>query len=280
MAEKTAKESFPGAIKKADAFFYEGDGVRKGKADIIREVPFAVRLNGKHLVTLACAGIHLRELAVGHLYAEGWIRDRNDITSIRLAKNSVSVRTRNGPGQQHPVASPRPASGVPSVKTIGSSGARLSGRKSGRPERRAATFALTPARVYALMRALLASSELHESTRGTHCSGIADPDRLIAAREDIGRHNTLDMLAGLSVLEGLDLSGKILLTTGRISSEMILKAGWMGISFLVSHSAPTTEAVASAGKRGMTLCCSVRGNRMRVYAGGRRVSGLRGPRAE
>ena len=139
---------------------------------------------------------------------------------------------------------------------------------------------ISPGKVSALMRALLASTVLHEATRGTHCSGIADRDRLLASREDIGRHNTLDMLAGLSVLGGLDLSDKILLTTGRISSEMVSKAAGMGISFIISHSAPTSEAVASAARKGMTLACSVRGKKTRVYAHGKRIAGVRPGRAK
>jgi FdhD protein len=117
------------------------------------------------------------------------------------------------------------------------------------------------------MEALLAATVIHERTRGTHCSALAGPGGILAAREDIGRHNTIDMLCGWALTEGVDLADKILLTTGRVSSEIVAKARRMGIAAIVSHSAATTRAVGLAEETGITVIGYVRGGSFIVYAG-------------
>ena len=118
---------------------------------------------------------------------------------------------------------------------------------------------------------LLRSGRLHEETWGTHCSALAAAGRLIAVREDIGRHNTLDMLGGFALLQGMDLSDKAVLTTGRISAEIVAKVRRMGAPVIISHSAPTSRAIELARAQGMTLIGYVRNGRMKIYSGENRV---------
>ncbi len=117
------------------------------------------------------------------------------------------------------------------------------------------------------MDALLAATVIHERTRGTHCSALATVQGILAAREDIGRHNTIDMLCGWALAEGVDLADKILLTTGRVSSEIVSKAWRMGVPAIVSHSAATSRAVMLAEKLGIVIVGYVRGGSFTVYAG-------------
>jgi FdhD protein len=186
----------------------------------------------------------------------------------------VDVRTRGGKGRALPAAVPR---------TIASSGARGSrgleapqGKKGGTR----AGLKLDPRAILDLMEALLAATVIHERTRGTHCSALAGPRGILAAREDIGRHNTIDMLCGWALLEGVDLSDKILLTTGRVSSEIVAKARRMGIPFIVSHSAATSRAVALAAELGIAVVGYVRGGTFIVYAGARHVKPAGTPEAK
>ena len=118
-----------------------------------------------------------------------------------------------------------------------------------------------------LMDALLAATVIHERTRGTHCSALAGLQGILAAREDIGRHNTIDMLCGWALTEGVDLADKILLTTGRVSSEIVSKAWRMGVPVIVSHSAATSRAVMLAESLGIVVVGYVRGGSFTVYAG-------------
>lgn len=240
---------------------FDGKRFRAAGVDVVREELLEVVADGSAVVTIACAGIHLRELAVGFLKQEGLIEGPGDIRAMTFRPGRVDIRTREGKGRALPAAA---------AKTIASSGAR--GSRTLKPQGRTKTAAPAPARLDAqtalgLMEALLAATEIHERTRGTHCSAIAGPRGILAAREDIGRHNTVDMLCGWALLEGVDLADKVLLTTGRVSSEIVSKARRMGIPCILSHSAATSRAVALAEKLGIAIVGYVRGGTFIVYAG-------------
>jgi FdhD protein len=122
-----------------------------------------------------------------------------------------------------------------------------------------------------LMEELLEKSLLHNETHGTHCSALAHQGKIIALREDIGRHNTIDMLGGFVLLQKINLSDAFILTTGRISSEIVYKVWNLGIPAIISHSAPTTKAIELLQKANITLIGYVRGGRMNIYSQERRV---------
>ena len=126
--------------------------------------------------------------------------------------------------------------------------------------------------VLELMRDLLAQSSLHRLTHGTHCSALADRSGIITAREDIGRHNTIDMLGGYALLEKIDCSDKMILTTGRVSSEIVNKVWKLGAPVIISHSAATSRAINLAKDAGITTIGYVRNARMKVYSGEERVT--------
>jgi FdhD protein len=227
----------------------------------VREMLLDVVVNGNPVVTIACAGIHLKELTTGFLKQEGLIESAGDILDMVFASERVDVRTRDVAGA--------PPSTTP-TKTIASSGARGSRTLN----REGANKTLGPTcpkldaqAVLHLMDALLAATVIHERTRGTHCSALATVRDILAAREDIGRHNTIDMLCGWALTEGVDLADKVLLTTGRISSEIVSKAWRMAIPVIISHSAATSRAVIMAEKIGMVIVGYVRAGSFTVYAG-------------
>jgi len=244
---------------------FDGRRFSTAGADVVREELLEVVADGRRVVTIACAGMHLRELAAGFLKQEGLIEGAGDIREMTVSRGRVEIRTRRGRGR---------APAAEAGKTIASSGAR-GGRlltvqakgASGAPVRPT----LDARAVLGLMDALLAATAIHERTRGTHCSAIAGPQGILAAREDIGRHNTIDMLCGWALLEGVDLADKVLLTTGRVSSEIVAKAWRMGIRAVVSHSAATSRAVTLAESLGITVVGYVRGGSFIVYAGARHV---------
>jgi FdhD protein len=232
---------------------------------VVRETLLDVIVNGSPLVTIACAGIHLQELTTGFLKQEGLIENAGDIHDMILSPDRVEVLTLG-------VAGPPPS--MTAAKTIGSSGSR--GRRSLPPDGKKTIGSHRPGinaqMILRLMDALLAATVIHERTRGTHCSALASAQGILAAREDIGRHNTIDMLCGWALLEGIDLADKILLTTGRVSSEIVSKAWRMGIPVIISHSAATSRAVKLAESVGIVVVGYVRGGKFIVYAGKEYVS--------
>ncbi|HAR97631.1 MAG TPA: sulfurtransferase FdhD, partial [Syntrophus sp. (in: bacteria)] len=118
---------------------------------------------------------------------------------------------------------------------------------------------------------LLNGSAIHNLTHGTHCSALATPEGILVLREDIGRHNTLDMLGGYMFLNDIPGRGRILLTTGRVSAEIVQKVWRLGVPILISHSAPTSRALELLAEAGITLIGFVRGGRMNLYTEGKRV---------
>jgi FdhD protein len=245
--------------------FYNGKTLTEISADIVREVPLRLYVNDELFITIACAGIHLRELTVGFLRSEGIIVERSDLQAIRIMEgDEPSVYVTVGAQQRQNQA----------VKTLGSSGAR--GKREGNEVFDAFPhpgMGLAPEKIIEFMDQLHVAAKIHEATHGTHCSGLADSSGMIIAREDIGRHNTIDMLGGYMLLEGIGSSDKAIVTTGRVSSEIVLKVRRMGIPVIVSHSAATTRAVALCRDLGMTLVGYVRGGKFNIYANGNIIKG-------
>ncbi len=113
---------------------------------------------------------------------------------------------------------------------------------------------------------LQSPDSLYARSRGVHSAGLSDGTSLLAVAEDVGRHNTIDKVVGLCLLNGIETRGRILLTTGRVSSEMMKKAARMGCPIIASRNSPTSLSVAMAQALNITLVGYVRRASMRVYA--------------
>ncbi len=249
--------------EKIDISFYSGEKTFRISESIIREEPVEIFLNNRKVATIACTGIHLEELAAGFLRSAGAIRAQADIEKITTSveKSRVDVITKNGV-----ISKP----GSPEIFVM-SSGARVRG--TGKPKDSITSDISIPAkRVVDFMEVLLSSSKLHRITHGTHCSALADTEGIIVSRDDIGRHNTVDMLGGYALLGDIDCSDKIIVKTGRVSSEIAEKVWTMGVPIIISHSVPTSEAVSLLRDAGITLIGHVRGGSFKIYSNERRVT--------
>ncbi len=260
------------SIEKIPIRVFDGERIASVVEPIITELSFELNVNGRDMVALACTGLYLEELATGWLRSEGIIAVRGDIGSMELNQDAPRAS----------IVLKKDIAGDKFLRSIGSSGGRgvvktapvSHGNQGSEPEtgETQGDVRVSPRQVLTLMRGLMQSAKIHDLTRGTHCSALADPGRILASREDIGRHNTIDMLGGYSLLNGIDCSDKILLTTGRVSSEIIVKACRIGVPFIISHSAATSRAVALARELGMSLVGYVRGGRFKIYAGEQRIA--------
>ncbi|MFQ5575937.1 MAG: formate dehydrogenase accessory sulfurtransferase FdhD [Anaerolineae bacterium] len=126
---------------------------------------------------------------------------------------------------------------------------------------------ITPDQILALMGQLQAAANLYRRSQGVHTSALSDGTRLLAVAEDVGRHNTLDKIRGACLQQNIPTAGNILLTTGRVSSEMLHKAAGMQTPVIVSRTSPTSLSLALAQAWNITLIGYARGRRMRVYSG-------------
>jgi FdhD protein len=220
-------------------------------------------------VTMRTPG-HEDELAVGFLFSEGLI-GRDAVTEITLADPSAAARP-DDTVTVHMTQSFDPAT-VAERRTVATASCGICGKASiDDVARRCDPLPdgprVTAETIHALPVALRAAQETFEATGGLHASGLFRPDgSLITVREDVGRHNALDKVIGERHLAGaLPLHGTILLVSGRISFELVQKAGAAGIPILAAVGAPTDLAVATAERIGMTLIGFVRGGRFNVYS--------------
>jgi FdhD protein len=251
--------NFGQSIKTLKILTADVKSIVESSAKVIREVTLYVNLNGKSVANIACTGNYLDELAIGFLKSERIIARFDEIEKIEVEaqKNIVNIILKN-----------RKYFSETFVKNIASSGARGKSVNTDLllPLKTSVEFNIKAKVVLELMEELLGKSILHNETHGTHCSALAQQGKIVALREDIGRHNTIDMLSGYAIMQEKDLSEAIILTTGRISSEIVYKVWNLGIPAIISHSAPTTKAIELLQKANITLIGYVRGGRMNIYS--------------
>lgn len=237
------------------------DGCRLVPADHVpvREVPVTLTVNDVALATLIASPCDLHFLVAGFLRMQGLIRSAGDLLTLSVCHDfgSASVRIR---GEVPKRITPTFTSGC---------GAGISFNvpdASGRPVQvpSAGPF-VRPEALFSAMDALARASEAYRGSGGIHSAGVWDGERLLLFAEDIGRHNTIDRIAGQALLSGIDLSGRILVASGRVSSEMAAKAGSLGVSVIASRTSPTDLAVRICAELGVTLVGYVRGRKFNVY---------------
>lgn len=259
-------ESMEGAAGLTYARYEAGHWQRVDGA-VIEEGFVTISVNGQELVTVMCTPHDQDRLALGFLRAEGLIAGLDDVRLLRVTHGGclVDVWLRRDEGR-------RPkrrilTSGCGGGVTFGIDGTT----ESLPPPRLESSLHIAPARVCEMMSRLLAAARLYAEVRGVHTSALSDGQTLLAVAEDVGRHNTLDKLWGDCMLRGIETRDRILLATGRISSEMIHKAARMGTPIVASRTSPTSLSVRLAREWGLTLVGYVRPNRFRVYAGAERL---------
>ena len=248
---------------------YSGSSGQSVERSVVREAPLTVSVNGKELITLLTTGDANRELAVGFLLSEGFLSSREDLKSIRV-DDEAGVAEVTLTGDVDLAAKLWGKRTVTSGCGKGATFYHVLDSIQAKPVTSDTT--VSPAQVCALMRELNRLSDLYRETGGVHNSALADGEKILVFRDDIGRHNAVDKIRGACFLEGIPLDDKILITTGRMSSEIVVKVAKMGVPILISRSAPTSLALELAERVGLTLIGYVRGDKLTVYTGSERVA--------
>ncbi len=264
-----------------------GEAVRERPDVLVTEEPLELRVGGPRgqattlAVTMRTPG-HDFDLAVGFLVTEGIVRADDELKGVVYCGpaqgdqhyNVVTVRLRR--------AVDAAVVGERTRTLVTSASCGLCGAASlDAVERDCPPLGDGPAVpvdvLFGLPGALRASQAIFERTGGLHGSGLFEPDgTLVAAREDVGRHNAVDKLVGHAYLHGglAPLRGRILAVSGRVSFEIVQKAAVAGIPVIVAVSAPSSLAVDAARRLGVTLAAFVRGGGGNLYAHPERITGL------
>ncbi|HSB51846.1 MAG TPA: formate dehydrogenase accessory sulfurtransferase FdhD [Dissulfurispiraceae bacterium] len=239
-----------------------GAGVEERDDLIAVERRLRVKVNGKEILSLYCTPLMIRELVVGMLMTEGlisggWCTDR---MSIEYGDDVVVDVPAEG----------EVVSAEDAVITSGCIGGitfpkRLSLQRIDDPS------TISAEGLKALFRVFQKASELYQLTGCVHSAGLGEGERIICLAEDIGRHNAVDKVIGYALLEDIPFGGKIMLASGRLSSEIVSKCGKWGIPIVASRTSPTSLALEIADKCGVTVVGFVRADRLNVYTSPERI---------
>lgn len=222
-----------------------------------KEMGLTIYINGQEFVTILCTPTNLNYLVLGYLRAEGIINSIEDISLMRVCEESAVADVRLN----------RTDFVLPQKRILTSGcGGGVSYNDSVDGLEINSQIRLTPEQLQSLMKQMLQSADLHRISGGIHTSALCDCNSVIAFGEDIGRHNTIDKIIGECMFRNIFLKDKILITTGRISSEMLRKAVKMGIPIVASLTSPTERSISLARELNATLIGYVRGNRITVYS--------------
>jgi FdhD protein len=248
-------------------FNREGHGVERSQW-LIKEEPVTLFLNGREIVTLLCAGHHLEELAAGFFYAEGILETRADLESLEVkeAEGTVAVTIRRDLSLLDHLWEKRTVTSGCGKGSLFyySLDALLSKPIEG-------SMRISASQILDRVEDLNRLSETYRRTHGVHNSAAADGDRILLFRDDIGRHNAVDMIVGHFFLNDIPLEDKILITTGRLTSEILIKAAKVRIPVLVSRNTATSLAVELARSLNITLIGYARAGKFTVYSGVDRI---------
>jgi len=255
-------------IRPARYVSLNGNGAQLIDGAVIDEAVACISVNGQELATFMCTPRQLTELAMGFLYNEGIINRLDEVRAHHLSKNGTCVDV-----WLHDMEFERPRR---AIITAGCGGGLTFNDVTAAYEPLTSELRVTPEQLSALMRQVHLGAELYQTARGVHTAALGEAaapgqEHLVLQVEDIGRHNCLDKIQGAALLEGIPTRGRILLSSGRISSEMINKARRLETPIVCSGTSPTGMSVALAEAWNITLVAYLRQDRMRVYTHPERI---------
>lgn len=224
---------------------------------VIREAAVTLTVNGEIWLTSMCTPTQLEALAVGFLYNEGFINSTKEIIDVRVCASGDNVDVWLNHAVQKPSQWRR---------TSGCSGGLTGTDQDSIQPVKSSGETFDPDFLLTSMDQLLHVQELYREVRGVHCSALSDGTQIRLQAEDIGRHNTLDKLAGLFLMSNPAWKPRVVLTTGRVSSEMLQKCARIGAGLLISRTSPTSTSIHLAEKMGITLIGYARRDQFLVYA--------------
>ena len=236
---------------------------RPVEAEVIEEALVTIYVNSLELATIMCTPHEQDCLALGFLKNEGLIEALADVESLHISKDGCCVDV----WLSHAIRKP-----ARTIITSGCGGGGTFDDPSLGIEPLQDDLRIAPELLFERFNELHSPQSLHARARGVHAAGLSDGERILALTEDVGRHNTIDKLLGLCLMQGIETRGRILLATGRVSSEMLRKGGLMGCPVIASRNSPTSMSVAMARAWNITLIGYVRRGSLRVYAHPERLS--------
>jgi len=234
---------------------------------VVMERPLTLFLNGQEIVTMMTIGDHPDYLALGYLLNQNMLRGDDKVTSIEYDEEleTVVVRTVRRTNFEKKLRKKTLTSGCAQGTVFGDlmekfEDIRLPG-----------DAVLKTSWLYALTKKINTAPSLYLAAGAIHGCVLCEADRPLVYMEDVGRHNAIDKIAGYMYRHGISPAGKIFYTTGRLTSEMVIKTVQMGIPILISRSGFTAWGVELARQAGLTLIGRAKGKRFIALSGEERI---------
>ena len=230
---------------------------------ITGELPLTIYVNKKEVVTLMTLGHYPESLVIGYLRNQGFVAELADIESVQVDwdTNSAAVKSINNLDDfENKLTHRVVTSGCGQGTTFGGIWDDLKGKNL-------QTKKLKQSSIYKILKLLHDKNEIYRKSGAVHGCAICDENNIIDFIEDVGRHNAVDAIAGNMWLNDINSENKIFYTTGRLTSEMVIKVAQMNISYLISRSGITEMGLNVAKETGVTLIGRAKGRHFLVYHG-------------
>ncbi|MFC2016451.1 formate dehydrogenase accessory sulfurtransferase FdhD [Chloroflexota bacterium] len=235
---------------------------------VAREFPLTIILNNQELVTLLCSPKDLKYLAIGFLFSEGLLSSKDEIKKIMVddQRGVVRVETEEDTALANELVFKRFI-----TSGCGRGASFYSAFDVQNQTKVESQIAISTHKVLALVNNFQHRSQIYRATGGVHSAALCDTENILVFNEDIGRHNAIDKIFGECTLKDIPTEERVVITSGRISSEILLKVAKRNIPIIISKSAPTDLGVKLANDLGMTLLGFVRGKRINAYTNDWRI---------
>ena len=237
----------------------------KAEVVIAGEHPLSIKIDDQELVTLMTLGSHPEALALGYVRNQGLFEKIEDIESVNIdwENETASIRTVSGNGLrglENGLAKRVVTSGCGQGTLFSCSMDKLY-------ELRLSAYNLKQSTLYALLKQLTGQNFIYKQAGSVHGCALCQGDDVLLFIEDVGRHNAADAISGRMWIDGISGADKILYTTGRLTSEIVMKSAHMQIPFLVSRSGVTHMGLDLAQDLGIALIARAKGSRFLIFNG-------------
>ena len=241
-------------------FTYHNGALEALPGKVVREFPLQLIVNGRGIATLIGSPHDLRHLVAGFLRLQGFVKSLDDFKMFSVCEDfgTANVQIKGElPERLKPVLTSGCGTGIsfsmPEVLSQSS-------------DQQMVLDKIRPDHIFALMDELAKQADNYRSHGGIHSAAVGREGKLLLYAEDLGRHNTLDRIAGEALFKSIELAGTMLVTSGRISTEMVAKAALLGVRLIASRTSPTDMAVKLCDQSGICLAGYVRGGKFTVYS--------------
>lgn len=241
---------------------YQNEEVDEVEDLVVCEYPLTIFLNDQEFITLLCSPKSLKNLSIGFLYSEGIIKSASDIDSINIDEKMGYAYIKIGNVSKFA----KQLYGKRVITTgCGKGSIFYNALDSLKCKQFKNNLDMDYKKLLDIMKLFNKKSELFLETGGVHSVGLIDGDDILYFEEDIGRHNALDKIIGNCLIDNVNIEDKAIITSGRITSEIVLKCAKLGIGCIISRSAPTNLAIDTGKKLNIEIIGFARGNKLNVY---------------